>query len=261
MGFRRNIQEKIWKIILTGLCMCFAVCISVQASSVSKYVSVSLPMKKTVTQKETGYEFNEKTGHATWTYYRYKVVIPGEGLLKVVLGKGSSRVSGLSLSMYSSADSEDILDDWFFSGKKKQTVLIPVSRGVCYFSGAAKSKMRFTFTAVKPGSNYCAQRAVSLKRGVKAKICQTPGYDYSRWYKIKLTRKQKISFWSDQGNFVLLTDSHKIPIEVESSGSKSSKYTSVNAVPAGTYYLCMRSGGPDEILYSNRYYYTTIYWK
>ena len=95
-------------------------------------------MKKTVTQKETGYEFNEKTGHATWTYYRYKVVIPGEGLLEVVLGKGSSRVSGLSLSMYSSADSEDILDDWFFSGKKKQTVLIPVSRGVCYFSGAAK---------------------------------------------------------------------------------------------------------------------------
>lgn len=260
MTMERNNRTRIRKCLLLALCLCFAVRISAGAAAVPKYVSVDLPLKKTVTQKETGYKYNEKTGRTTWTYYRYKVVIPQDGLLKITIAKGASRISGLSLSMYSRLNADDILDDWFFSGKKKQTVSIPVSRGTYYFAGAAKSKMSCTFTAVKPGTNYCADRAAVLKRGAKAKICQTPGHNFPRWYRIRLTRKQKISFWSSRGDLVVLTDVNMDPVGVKRAGANSTRWTS-GKVPAGTYYLCVLPGGVKEKLYSNRYYYTTIYWK
>ena len=247
--------------ILAILILCCFNAKDASAAAASKYVAVPFAAGQSVTQKETGYVYEEGTGKTIWTYYRYRVKVPGEGVLKVTLRKGKSRISGLSLSMYASLKAEEIVDDWFFSGKKKVVVTIPVSKGVYYFSGAEKETLKYTFTQQKPGSNYSAKRALALNKGTKAVITQTPDYNFPRWYKIRLTGKKKITIQSEYASLAVLTDASRTPVAVKLSGAKKNVLTSEKALKKGTYYLCMRCADLQEKLYSKRYYTTTVSWK
>ena len=85
---------------------------------------------------------------------------------------------------------------------------IALKRGTYYvkmYDGFSKTPtVRVSFNVTTSASldkgNYCASKAASLKASTKVTVAQTPNYNYTRWYKVKLTKNQKLTIYSSEGN-------------------------------------------------------------
>ena len=215
------------------------------------YKSIPLKQNKTVKQKANMY-----TTGKTY-YYRYKISVPGDGYITFDLKKNGH--SSISFSLFHGLKDTDEFY-WFSSSRKKERLLIPVSKGSFYVSDHEKNGIRWKFTRVKAGSNYSPEKASALQAGKKVKICQTPDYNFSRWYKITLRKKQPVTFWAEKGEQVKIYDEDFTNYSVEHAGSGSLKYFTSNSLEPGTYYLCMNREDWHNS-YEYEFYYTTLCWK
>ena len=61
-----------------------------------------------------------------------------------------------------------------------------------YIRSSCDLSLKWSFTKINHKSNYYRAKAASLKKGKKAAVVFDYGYEYAKWYKIKLTKKKKI---------------------------------------------------------------------
>ena len=235
---------------------------SVFAADVNKYKAVPLKAGKTVTQKDSDYAY--KNGNYTYTHYRYQIKVPADGYLTMTVKKGKSIYSTRSLTMYESLSSNENTCYWYKNDVKSAAFKIPVSKGTYYFTIHEKETLSYKFTKVTHKANYCRAKAAALKKKAKVTICQTPQYNFTRWYKLTLTKKQAITYWINQlDNYdvtleISLYNSKMKRISVEHAGSESPKYFTSEKQDKGTYYLCVRAQRDGGYIYNHRL--LSLYW-
>ena len=143
-----------------------------------------------------------------------------------------------------------------------ETVKIPVDKGIYYvqFGHTVRYKgeenkarktgqFRYKFTRVKPTENFSPAKAETLSANKKVTVCVTQEYAYSRWYKISLPEKRKITIWGPQfdENDVTVYDSDLNYVETKQSG-KNKRVTKLTQ-EKGTYYI--RVFNDDNIEYDD----------
>lgn len=179
----------------------------------------------------------------------YKISCPGEGYITFAASEGY----GFEVYDYRMYLVNTI------NGFTGQSIKVPVSKGYVYvkcpyYSDLASSGktayFKYKFVPVKQQTNYCKGRALSLDRLEKVVFYQTPNYHFTRWVKIKTTKRQAIRVTS---NDVKLYNSklQEVKLEFESATSDTYIYKSA-VVDAGTYYI-KTADRPMERL--------VVYWK
>lgn len=226
----------------------------------------TVKMEDYVTSVEI-YDEQEKEYVYQNTFNHYKMVIPADGYITVKM-KAEYDDDDVWVyrkkRVYGGDNSRSAILNVDYQMIKRGENKFPISKGTYYLVGNRIISFSYTFTKTSFPTNYRRAKAQTLKRGKKAEICQVPKKNYSRWFKIKLTKKQAITFWSDQGSRVDIFDEDLHHVEVEHAGETSKKYFTREKMPKGTYYLRMANAWPaylteDGLSYD--YYYTTLYWK
>ena len=150
----------------------------------------------------------------TTNYYCYKITLPEDGYIKVTdpdfdpemsvysTEDGTFLITNLSKCKgelgewtFNPADMSFTANPWEMQLIGKETYAA-VQKGTYYLcSPMENNKIKYNFYEVKNKSedNYCMAKAKKLKEKGKLKIGFYPGREYSRWYKINLTSKKKIS--------------------------------------------------------------------
>ena len=129
--------------------------------------------------------------------YRYRVTVPSDGYLTIIFDKGNTG----DLIVYRKLESEKVTEGWLYQHGYERKLIIPVSKGNYYFDGGFQlgddilwhGGYKYKFTKVRDPENYCMTKAIYAKRNKEMKIFDTPDNRYKRWFKIKLTKKQKIA--------------------------------------------------------------------
>ena len=115
-------------------------------------------------------------------------------------------------------------------------------KGTYYFFGS-HSGMRFKYEFVKQArtSNYCMAKAETVAAGKNKTLVFDYGYEFTKWYKVKLTKSKKIRIWAASkdgfGDFE--------PLVISSTGEKmdvSFLYANkcqTDLLPKGTYYILL----------------------
>ena len=119
-----------------------------------------------------------------------------------------------------------------------------------------KVKISIKKAALINKANYCLNKAINLKAGKKAEIAQTKKINYDRWYRIKLTKKQIISFYGLNEVDFALYDSNMNEIKCSEREDRS---TTVGKQPRGNYYLRIYGSYYHDL--DERGKYTAFSWK
>ena len=180
------------------------------------------------------------------TYY-FKINVPADGYIKV---QGKKRLDGVCIykTLKKEFRYEDTLSEYGGGGKISYHAL---RKGTYYLYVESDSKIKWNF--VNPKSydqqkNYCRAKATTLAKGKKKTIFFNFKYDFPRWYKITLTKKQRITLscsFLDEGDFHYeIVDSRGLDVDDTYNsfyygnyygGKKPKEKTGV--LPKGTYYL------------------------
>ncbi len=227
----------------------------------AKNVSKVLPLKPNITVKQRKIA-TKKTGNGSdrITYF-YKAVAPSEGYFTVTVKKGTSKYDA-KLNFYAKPGSKLLASD---DNAKTVVRRFPVSKGTFYFRARSGNTIQYKFTKVMQRENYCAAKALPLKRGKKAVACQTPEYHFDRWYKIYLPKKQAVRVWYDNDFCHLSVCDEKIKFRLDKyiDGSDNEWPSfKTEILPKGTYYIAVM--GPNHLDYhedDEGYYVDTFYWK
>ena len=223
------------------------------------YKAIALKPNVSVTQRKND---TKKTDDGTSrTVYYYKAAAPFEGYFTVTVKKGTSK-NNAQLKVFAKPGSKAIcIDD------NEETIVrrFPVSKGALYFRAGSGNTIKYQFTKVIQRGNYCAGKALPLKRGKKAVVCQTPEYHFRRWFKIYLPKKQPITLWYDNDFCHIWIDDERLKDvdTTEVSGSDKKWYSiSTKTMPKGTYYIEVMM--PVHLDYGDDdlgYFVDTLYWK
>lgn len=121
-----------------------------------------------------------------------------------------------------------------------------------------RTKIKFSAKKVatvnKP--NYCLGKAITVKAGKKVEIAQTKSDNYYRWYRIKLSKTQSITFSGlDEYDFTLYDRNlNKI-----SCSDRGNVCVTQGLQPKGTYYLEINRAYLSELAQMGEY--TAFSWK
>jgi len=121
-------------------------------------------------------------------------------------------------------------------------------------SGKVKFSTKKAVTVHKP--NYCMSKAITVKAGKKVEIAQTKSDNYYRWYRIKLSRTQSITFSGlDQYEFTLYDRN----LNEISCSNRGDVCVTQGMQPKGTYYLEINRASLYELSETGKY--TAFSWK
>ncbi|MBQ6636752.1 MAG: hypothetical protein IJH81_10395 [Lachnospiraceae bacterium] len=122
------------------------------------------------------------------------------------------------------------------------TSYIALPKGT-YYIYASHDKMRFKYQFVKQSrtSNYCMAKAEALKAGKNKMLVFDYGYEFTKWYKVDLTKSKRIRIWAASkdgyGDFT--------PIVIDKDGEMYdvtflyANKSQTEVLPKGTYYILL----------------------
>ena len=221
------------------------------------YKVIALKPNVSVTQRKND---TKKTDDGTSrTVYYYKAVAPSEGYFTVTVKKGLSK-NNAQLKIYNDLGPKPIGN---FKDKQDVVRVLPVSKGALYFRASSGNTIDYKFTKVVQKNNYCRAKALPLKKGKKETVCQTPKYNYVRWFKINLTKKQKITLYCSGRSHASIFDDGLNSVHSSSISTSNTMWAierTEKKMPKGSYYICTDEAAP---LYHDGfgYYACSLYWK
>ena len=189
----------------------------------------------------------------------YKVTVKNDGVLTIsAKNLGVAGESWMDLYIYKKDKGQYYsLSNAVWTKDKSKTVKYAVEKGTYYIKANTYTKFKYTFTKMEDKANYCASKAITLKKAKEVAVVNSAMNGYDRWYKIKLTKKQMLTIWNSGS--VAIYDSNFNVIDLIQNDEDYTKYYSTKMLGKGTYYVR---------IYSNSYYnsynrasYTTFKWK
>lgn len=239
------------------LCI-FAGAVPVQAQAYEtkgEYRIHTLAQKKWLTAPEDGENYTNV----------YKIKVPSDGYIKVsvnsdkVTGRHANRVPAMLFTSYK-VNADNAMDDYHVANFQPGTHFLALKKGTYYFyPGADNLKFKWEHHAVSHGSNYCMAKAETLASGKNRKVSFAYGYEFAKWYKVNLAKKQKIRLYArrleSKARYGRVYGPGIQAIIVNKYGKKI-KTTEIDTntqitglLAKGTYYICLtrlRPDGKDE---------------
>lgn len=266
-------RENMKKVLKQTICLLAVLCI----------IAGLGPMKAQAYEKRGEYRIHSLSEN-TWktvpefsTKYEdiYKIRINSDGYIKVKVNNDkvdTRHPSRAHLWFYTNfkagSDNSEYCIASFFNGEH----YLAVKAGTYYFNPTAEHlKFKYEHFGVDHGSNYCMNKARKLTSGKNIKDVFAYGREYTKWYKITLTSKQKIKTFvkrmeCEQGGHGRVYGPGLNHYIVNSKGIKV-KTTKLNpnqlitgTLPKGTYYICVTRNIPtdEEEYYGDRLISLTV---
>ena len=232
-------MKRILKSFLLSILIVMALGTAVQAKDVYKYnyKTIGTKQNKWYTTKEYEYDsdYTETETDSIWTYkytyYRYKITVPANNYLTMTFKNSNS-----SINVYKSLKAdEELLSISPDSGKKSVNVVLP--KGIYYFGLRYDSTaFKYKFTKYVTKANYKGTKALWWGANKKIAIVQTPGHNFERWYKIKVTKNKRITIWG--ADDIDLFNAKRQALRItEKTNSDGKTFTSYSKLKPGTYYI------------------------
>ncbi len=185
----------------------------------------------------------------------YKFTLADDSLVQIswTNNKGSSE-----MFLYPDKERSEELRFISFNGEKGKT-FVALAKGTYYFdmydnNSKPATKVKFNWTAASTYSkgNYSLKKAQTLKADTIVHVVQVHKYDYTRWYKITLTKGQKLTIMAPYGNLYMpsIWDSKSNSVNLSctnntfSSSGYPTSYTTDQKLPKGTYYISIPMTDP-----------------
>lgn len=228
-------------------------------SAAMVYTSINTKQKTWYTQKNDTYSGDN------YVQYCYRIYMPYSGELKLEI---SNLPKYGNVSIYDAKPTQKMFesdDDHHIVYASVSGLRLGLDKGAYYLMAPEKVKFKYTITKRTFGGNYSRAKASSLAKNVKRNVTQTSLHNYNRWYKIKLTAKQRVTVWTNTGFYVDIRDSRGRWISATTQkATKSMRIISEKILPAGTYYIIMKavdySSCPYDFL-EDGYQSGEFYWK
>jgi len=177
----------------------------------------------------------------------HKVVISKPGYITVQgYSKGSISTPKSSVSISLTNSKKKALEGSFLSSGNNFTTYFGVKKGTYYIAvkNYGHYKLKYTFKAVSDKSGSSKRKATTLKKNkpVKGLLISNESAKKSDWFKIKLTKKKKISFKvnanvSDYFRVKLIPKNSRIYGTSKLIGPGITSLKTTSKLPAGTYYI------------------------
>ena len=176
---------------------------------------------------------NAKTGEYTQVQY-YTIQLSAPALLKFTV-RTAGKPAG-SISLYTTKSN---LTKKKLAGVIKDQTVYALDEGTYYVRCDADC-FRYSLTKAVFQTNFTPAKAVRLSAGKLLQVAQTREQFYERWYKIVLSKNQKITFRTNDISMLRLYDGEleEQPIANRAKAGLA-KYMTAAALPRGTYYLCV----------------------
>jgi hypothetical protein len=196
--------------------------------------------------------------------------VSGSNLLRVKVSKDSlltanwkgNSQGSLLISLYRDANLQEYLDSLDLYGTASGTQAFVLRKGTYYvnfYDSEKNSQVKFSISALKDPRNYCPSRAVTMKRGVKylhGAHVPLNSFEYD-WFKIKLTRKQRITVYgSTQIDYVWFLDKNLRILDNEAYTNKG--YRTKDVLNPGTYYVRIYNNWITNTFETRA---NTVFWK
>ena len=198
------------------------------------------------------YRFQDYDEHMT--IYRLKV--SGETVLNYSWKNGHDAY----LSVYRDKACEDEVTYTYIEETTGSSAFVLYS-GTYYirlYDYSERNTIKFSAKKVatvnKP--NYCLGKAITVKAGKKVEIAQTKSDNYYRWYRIKLSKTQSITFSGIWQYGFTLYDRNLNEISCSNRGDVC---VTQGLQPKGTYYLEINRASLYELSETGKY--TAFSWK
>ena len=220
------------------------------------YVVTTMKQNTYVTRKD------DTVSNNVLHMYVYKITVPSNGMIRI---QGNKK--GFGAKAYKKINKNKGLGEQTpfckWEGGNEKIGYMPVRKGTYYLavSSADGANPRFKWSFINSKNydqqkNYCRSKAVALAKGKKKTVFFNFNYDFPRWYKITLTKKQRITlsitFMDDCAFDYDIIDSRGIDIDGEHNSFYYANYDWLNppnaktrVLPKGTYYLRIRRNEDD----------------
>lgn len=128
-------------------------------------------------------------GNSLQTVYDYKIRIPKDCIMKISF---VSSKKGINVSL---RGSNKLGISSFESTGKKYTGSISIKKGTYYLQNQKPTsvKCKFKLEKVKDYKNYTVEKAKGIRAKKKISVSQLGNHNYVKWYRIYLTKRQKIA--------------------------------------------------------------------
>jgi len=224
-----------------GILLVFAMLVGMLVPS-STVMAASKKISATLTPTKS----NQKQKYSKRDVW-YKMDITGEGYVTITLPAKNTD----SISIYDAAREEytSIEGDW----NKTVSYKYAVSKGSIYIyvrsyweSSNNLHYFNYKFTSINQTNNSRKGAAYSLSKNKEVSFYQTPDYTFRRWYKLSVTKGQRLTVYVKSNNY--LDDKPKLYnskgkeitlnyYDKDSNGFTVYKTPENYTVPKGTYYL------------------------
>lgn len=200
------------------------------------------------------------TGNSN-TYY--KITVKNDGYLTFsIKNVGSKKNIDMFIKGYKKVKGKyELLAGGIYTSEKTKTAKFSVEKGTYYFNANKNTKFKYTFTKAVDKPNYSPSRAIKLNKNKEVIVVNTANGGYDRWYVIKLTKKQRLTFWVDGYDSVKIYDSNLYRIYTAYDSKDYEKHYSCDVLDKGTYYVRICAPEVDGYYLYNRSFYTTFKWK
>ena len=189
----------------------------------------------------------KKLKEGTWTTNEtqfYKITVPKDGELYFQVRKKQSDIpgSGGLYTVKEDAASKVTPGQKYKGGWAPLSIVndrVAVKKGT-YYLRVDGGTLKYKFTAAGNQKNKTKKKAISLRADKTAKAIMLPKMNYDRWYKITISKKQKIEIETNLYYTVLddvtvyNSDGQKVAM---TKGDKNGVSCSKKALPKGTYYI------------------------
>jgi hypothetical protein len=192
----------------------------------------------------------------------FKIKVPSDGYITVKVNidnvKNSRRPGRLGVYLFTTYKvNADDAEDHFIASFHEGENCVALKKGTYYFDANADFiKFKWKFHSKSHGSNYCMSKAKTVTSGKTYTECFAYGYEYAKWFKIELSKKQKIKVYTDRmecesrygriggpGFTVLIVDKKGNPVKVTNVDA----YTQLtNLLAKGTYYICLQRNTAED---------------
>lgn len=233
---------------------------SMNVFAADKYVAKTMPIGETVAVTSQSY------ASGSYTYTMYKFTVPSGKYVELscvpVSGKKYSTASFYSKANAGSSYRVGSLSDKKSTGKT-WTGRFAMEPGTYYVSFSDVAKAKLTLLTSPNKANYCKAKAISLASGKVATVVQTPDIDYSRWYKISLTKAQTLKISANTYPNVYVYTKSGAKVNLGNYTTTTGYLTSTSKLAKGTYYICIRANNyvaSTNTAYDKKGDYLTFKW-
>lgn len=223
----------------------------------SAAVNYQFKTLKAGTTAQKSYKYNSATG-IHYTYYTIKVDKPGQ--LAFTLSDDGY--------VYIYNNKNDLINGTYKNSYKSISYrsdckAVAVEKGT-YYLNVSDGTAKYKFTAAPAAGNYCVSKAKTVAASTNTKVMLTPKTNYSRWFKISLPSKKKITYTTNTNTAATSIEIYNTKmqkLETIKNGSDV-KYCTKEKQAKGTYYIRVKSqtryAGDRDYAFGNIY---TFKWK